>query len=119
MRGTESSSRGRFAAGTGSWPRSLGRSSTPWGRMRLRSFYLCTDATGVLAPSEEKCRTGHFWVLVAPGLHVLFGYSPGHDRAGVDKLLMGHQGYLVADAHVVYDHLFTDSQRPRASGHVP
>jgi hypothetical protein len=30
---------------------------------------------------------GHFWVLVAPARHVLFGYSPRHDSAGVDHLL--------------------------------
>ncbi len=34
--------------------------------MRRDAFeqpYLCTDATGVLVQSQEKCRTGHFWVL--------------------------------------------------------
>jgi len=70
--------------------------------------YLCTDATGVLVQAKEKCRTGHFWVLVAPERHVLFGYSPRHDSAGVDRLLAGYRGYLVADAHVVYDHLYAD-----------
>jgi transposase len=74
----------------------------------FRQPYLCTDATGVLVQAKDKCRTGHFWVLVAPPMHVLFGYSPRHDGAGVDKLLAGYQGYLVADAHAVYDHLFTD-----------
>jgi transposase len=74
----------------------------------FRQPVLCTDATGVLVQAKEKCRTGHFWVLVAPALHVLFGYSPRHDGAGVDKLLAGYQGYLVADAHAVYDHLFAD-----------
>jgi transposase len=68
--------------------------------------YLCTDATGVLVQAPEKCRTGHFWVLVAPERHVIFGYSPRHDSAGVDKLLAGYEGYLVADAHSVYDHLY-------------
>ncbi len=74
----------------------------------LAQPYLCTDATGVLVQAKEKCRTGHFWVLVAPALHVLFGYSPRHDSAGVDKLLAGYRGYLVADAHAVYDHLYAD-----------
>ena len=31
------------------------------------SPYLCTDATGVLVPAPEKCRLGHFFVVVAPG----------------------------------------------------
>jgi transposase len=79
--------------------------------MRADAFaqpVLCTDATGVLVQAKEKCRTGHFWVLVAPARHVLFGYSPRHDSAGVDQLLAGYQGYLVADAHAVYDHLYAD-----------
>ena len=52
-------------------------------------------------------------VLVAPALHVLFGYSPRHDRAGVDKLLAGYRGDLVAVAHAVYDHLY--ARRTRCS----
>jgi transposase len=36
--------------------------------------YLCTDATGVLVQANEKCRRGHFWVVVVPERHVLFGY---------------------------------------------
>jgi transposase len=73
----------------------------------LRQPVLCTDATGVLVQARERCRTGHFWVLVAPERHVLFRYSRQHDGAAVDALLAGYQGYLVADAHSVYDHLFT------------
>lgn len=69
---------------------------------------LCTDATGVLVQARERCRTGHFWVVAAPARHVLFGYTPRHDSAGVDRLLAGYQGYLVADAHAVYDHLYAD-----------
>ena len=76
----------------------------------LRQPYLCTDATGVLVQAKEKCRTGHFWVLLAPELHVLFCYSRRHDGAAVDKLLDGYEGYLVADAHSVYDHLFKDGK---------
>jgi hypothetical protein len=41
----------------------------------MASPYLCTDATGVLVQAKERCRTGHFWVLVAPERHVLFAYS--------------------------------------------
>ena len=68
--------------------------------------YLCIDATGVLVQHKERCRTGHFWVLVAPGRHVLFEYTPQHSSAAVDEVLAGYEGYLVADAHVVYDHLY-------------
>ncbi len=74
----------------------------------LQQPYLCTDATGVLVQAPEQCRHGHFWVLIAPALHVLFRYSPTHDMRAVDTLLAGYQGVLVADAHSVYDHLFVD-----------
>ena len=70
------------------------------------SPYLCTDATGVLVQEEEKCRRGHFFVTVAPEKHVLFHYSPKHDGDAVDEYLAGYQGYLVADAHSVYEHLY-------------
>jgi transposase len=68
--------------------------------------YLCTDATGVLVQAKEKCKNAHFWVVLAPGLHVLFGYSRKHDKRAVDRMLGGYKGYLVADAHTVYDHLY-------------
>ena len=48
----------------------------------LAQPYLCADATGVLVQAPEKCRHGHFWVLIAPALHVLFRYSATHDRRG-------------------------------------
>lgn len=70
------------------------------------SAYLCTDATGVLVQDIEKCRRAHFFVVVAPEKHVLFGYSPKHDAAAVDKLLAGFTGKLVADAHSVFNHLY-------------
>jgi transposase len=71
-----------------------------------RAPYLCIDATGVLVQAREKCRTGHFWVVVAPERHVLYGYSPKHDSQAVDRLIGDYKGYLVADAHSVYDHLY-------------
>jgi transposase len=79
------------------------------GAMRDDAFkqpYLCVDATGVLVQQKERCRTGHFWVLVAPGRHVLFEFTRDHSSDAVDDVLAGYQGFLVADAHVVYDHLY-------------
>ena len=70
--------------------------------------YLCVDATGVLVLAREKCRNGHFWVLVAPEKHVLYRYSRRHDGLAVDNLLKGYTGYLVADAHSVYEHLYRE-----------
>jgi transposase len=74
----------------------------------LRQPYLCTDATGVLVLHPERCKRGHFWVLVAPNLHVLFEYTESHDKNAVSHVMRDYQGYLVADAHVVYDHLYAD-----------
>jgi transposase len=68
--------------------------------------YLCVDATGVLVQAPERCRHGHFWVMVAPEKHVLYKFSHRHDSDAVDALLAGYAGYLVADAHAVYDHLY-------------
>ncbi len=70
--------------------------------------YLCTDATGVLVQDKEKCRRCHFWVVVAPMLHVLFRFTPKHNGAAVDSMLEGYEGILVADAHSVFDHLYAD-----------
>jgi transposase len=70
------------------------------------SPYLCVDATGVLVQAPERCKHGHFWVMVAPDKHVLYKFSHRHDSNAVDKLLAGYAGHLVADAHAVYDHLY-------------
>jgi len=72
--------------------------------------YLCVDATGVLVQAKDKCKSAHFWVLVAPERHVLFEFSLRHDGKAVDRLLPGYTGYLVADAHSVYDHLYKDGK---------
>jgi transposase len=72
------------------------------------SPYLCTDATGVLVQAPDKCRRGHFFVVVAPGKHVLFKYTATHNGDAVDAVLGSYRGLLVADAHSVYEHLYTD-----------
>ena len=72
----------------------------------LSAPYLCTDATGVLVQDLEKCRNAHFFVVAAPEKHVLFGYTPKHNSAAIDALIGSYRGYLVADAHAVYDHLY-------------
>jgi transposase len=72
--------------------------------------YLCMDATGVLVQAKEKCKRGHFWVIVAPELHVLFRFSARHTKQAVDEILGDYQGYLVVDAHTVYDHLFLNGK---------
>lgn len=76
----------------------------------LSQPYLCTDATGVLVQHPGRCKNGHFWVLVAPKKHALFKFSMKHDSAAVDELLPDYKGYLILDAHKVYDHLFGEQK---------
>ena len=76
----------------------------------FKAPYLCVDATGVLVQDAKKCKTAYFFVVAAPERHVLFGYSPKHNKAAVDALLDGYEGTLVADAHAVYDHLYADGK---------
>jgi transposase len=94
----------------GSWHEQLASMVEPLiAAMREDAFtapYLCIDATGVLVQAKEHCRRGHFWVLVAPRRHVLFEYTRDHTKVAVDRVLGDYTGYLVADAHAVYDHLF-------------
>ena len=73
-----------------------------------RSPVLCTDATGVRVQAKVKCATGHFFVVIAPRLHILFFYSKKHDSGAIDTILKGYSGHLVADAHSICDHLYTD-----------
>lgn len=72
----------------------------------LTAPYLCIDATGVLVQNAEKCRNGHFFVVAAPEKCVLFGFSEKHNSKAVDELVGDYEGFLVADAHTVYDHLY-------------
>lgn len=81
----------------------------------LTAPYLCTDATGVLVQHPGRCKRGHFWVLVAPKRHVLFEFSMSHDGAAVDRLLGGYSGYVVADAHKVYDHIYGPGKATEAA----
>lgn len=68
--------------------------------------YVCTDATGVLVQAPRKCKRGHFWVVVVPGRHVIYAFSRAHNAEAVDDILGGYGGFVVADAHSVFDHLY-------------
>jgi transposase len=72
----------------------------------LSAPYLCTDATGVLVQAKDRCRRGHFFTLVVPERYILYAYTPRHDSAAIDGILKGYKGYLLADAHIIYDHLY-------------
>lgn len=73
----------------------------------LEQRLLMVDATGVLVQNRDACRKAHFWVVVAPRKHVLFRFTAKHTKEALDGMLKGFGGYLVADAHSVYDHLYT------------
>ena len=76
----------------------------------LSGKLLCMDATGVLVQQLEKCRKAHFFVVIAPEKHVLFGFTPKHDSAAVKELIKDFKGHLVLDAHTVYDFLFAKGE---------
>jgi transposase len=67
---------------------------------------IAIDATGVLVQAKEKCRRGYFWVLVADRDHVLFRFTPRHTQDGPKDFLRGYKGYVLADAHNVYELLY-------------
>lgn len=72
----------------------------------LQAHCIAIDATGVLVLEKEKCRRGHFWVMVADRRHVLFRFTPRHTKDGPKEFLRGYKGYVQADAASVYDELY-------------
>ena len=40
----------------------------------------------------------------------MFRYSPNHDSKAIDEILKDYCGYLIADAHIIYDHLYDDGK---------
>lgn len=76
----------------------------------LHSPWIAIDATGVFVQAKEKCRRGYFWVLVAGDDHVLFRYTPRHIQDGPKSFLQGYKGYVLADAHSVYELLYRTEQ---------
>jgi hypothetical protein len=76
----------------------------------LSAHCLVVDATGVLVQAKDKCRRGHFWVLVADRDHVLFRFTPRHNQDGPKEFLRGYKGYVQADASSVHEELFRTEQ---------
>lgn len=77
------------------------------------AFCLSTDATGALVQPEalgdgkhQKCKRGHFFVVLADRDHIFFEYEPKHTSAAVCSMFKGYKGYIQADASAVYDALF-------------
>lgn len=83
---------------------------------RKHAHFIATDATGVLVQANDKCRNGHFWVLVAERDHVIFRYSKKHSSAEPKLFLQGFCGTVVADASSVFDALFGLPDGPKEAG---
>ena len=72
---------------------------------------LHTDATRMpyLDPQVKgKALSGQMWTYVGDRDHPfdVFVFCPDHSAAGIDGFLGSYRGYLHADAHNIYDHLF-------------
>jgi transposase len=85
---------------------------------RKTAFCLATDATGVSIQPEplatgarQPCTKGHFFVVLADKDHVFFEYKKKHTSDAVCDLFRGFSGYILADAHCVYDALFRGAAR--------
>jgi transposase len=85
---------------------------------RAHAFCLATDATGVAirpaplaAGQRQACDKGHFFVVLADRDHVFFEYKRRHTSDAVCEMFRGYGGYIVADAHCIYDALFRGDAR--------
>jgi hypothetical protein len=84
------------------------------------AFCLSTDATGVsIQPGALKereprraCRKGHFFVVLADRDHIFFEYQEKHTSAAVCSMFRGFSRYIQADAHSIYDALFSGRPPP-------
>ncbi|NUN15631.1 MAG: IS66 family transposase [Myxococcales bacterium] len=81
-----------------------------WAEAR-RQPILLTDATKVRMQALKKCKGTHFFVVIAPQLHVLYAFTQKHTTQTVQQLLGDFRGYLVADAAPIYDQLYADELR--------
>ena len=90
------------------------------------AFCLSTDATGVCIQPEplagrqrQACRKGHFFVVMADADHVFFEFQPRHTSAAVCAMFRGFQGYIQANAHVIYDAVFRGDARASPNDKAP
>ena len=77
---------------------------------------IATDATGILVQEPDRCRRGHFFVLLADKDHVFFRYTNKHNGDAVKRFLGDFGGYLQADACSIYDALYRDPAGPTEVG---
>ena len=77
----------------------------------LNAHCIATDATGVKVQAPEKCIRAHFFVTIADRDHVIYHYARYHNGDFVKQMLGDFKGYILADAHAVYDQLFIDEDK--------
>jgi len=75
----------------------------------LNAHCIATDATGVKVQAPDQCLRAHFFVTIADRDHVLYHYTRHHNGEVVKQLLGDYKGYILADAHTVYDQLFAEN----------
>lgn len=75
----------------------------------MKAACIATDATGVLVQAEGQCHRGHFFVLIADRDHILYFYERYHNIEATQRLLGTYKGHIIADAHIIYDHLYRDN----------
>jgi transposase len=85
---------------------------------KQKAFCLATDATGVAIRPEplgngrrQPCAKGHFFVVLADKDHVFFEYQKRHTSEAVCEMFRGFGGYILADAHCIYDALYRGDAR--------
>lgn len=79
----------------------------------LRSRLIHTDDTRVPVqePGSTRTKSGRLWVYVGDRDHpgIVYDYTPTHARDGPAAFLQGYRGYLQADAHNVYDGIYSSA----------
>ena len=80
---------------------------------KAKAFCLATDATGVAirpvplsSGARQSCAKGHFFVILADKDHVFFEFKKKHTSQAVCEMFRGFSGYILADAHCIYDALY-------------
>ncbi|HHH29282.1 MAG TPA: IS66 family transposase [Polyangiaceae bacterium] len=77
---------------------------------RARAYCIATDSTS--APVRQEgggpCTPWSVFVLIADLDHVIFRYAKSASSAAITSMLEGFEGYVLADAALIYDALFKD-----------
>ena len=77
----------------------------------LRSRLIHTDDTRVPVqePGLNRTKSGRLWVYIGDRDHpgIVYDYTPTHARDGPAAFLRGYRGFLQADAHNVYDGIYS------------